>query len=44
MEVQSQLDLFYIMRLGAGMMVAVAAVVFLISVFGPVKNQATAES
>jgi nitric oxide reductase subunit B len=42
MEVQSQLELFYIMRLGTGVVVAIAAVVFLISIYGPAKNQAPA--
>ena len=44
MEVQSQLDLFYIMRLGAGVVVAIAAVVYLISIYGPAKNQASAST
>ena len=42
MEVQSQLGLFYIMRLGTGVVVAIAAVIFFISIFGPVKDQASA--
>jgi nitric oxide reductase subunit B len=42
MEVQDQLALFYYMRLGAGILVAIAAVVFFIAVFGPVKDQASA--
>lgn len=44
MEVQDQLALFYYMRLGSGVLVAVAAVVFFIAVFGPAKNQASATS
>ena len=39
MEVQEQLSLFYVMRLGAGCVVAVAAVVFLWAVFGPAREE-----
>lgn len=39
MEVQQQLELFYIMRLGAGVVVAVAAVLFLVAIFGPAKEE-----
>ena len=39
MEVQSQLDLFYWMRLGAGAVVAVATVMFLIAIFGPAREE-----
>ena len=39
MEVQEQLSLFYMMRLGAGCVVAVAAVVFLWAVFGPAREE-----
>ncbi len=42
MEVQDQLQLFYYMRLGAGVLVAVAAVIFFVAIFGPVRNQASA--
>ena len=42
MEVQDQLGLFYVMRLGAGVVVAVAAIVFFIAIFGSVKEQAPA--
>jgi nitric oxide reductase subunit B len=42
MEVQDQLQLFYFARLGAGVLVAIAAIVFFIAVFGPVKAQASA--
>ena len=42
MEVQSQLTLFYAMRLGAGTVVAIAAVIFLYSVFGPARGQVPA--
>jgi len=44
MEVQAQLALFYYMRLGAGVLVAIAAVVYFISIFGPVREQAPASS
>jgi nitric oxide reductase subunit B len=39
MEVQSQLGLFYAMRLGAGVVVAVAALLFLYATFGPAREQ-----
>ncbi len=39
MEVQQQLELFYWMRLGAGVVVAIAAVLFLYAVFGPVREE-----
>ncbi|MEQ9462606.1 MAG: cbb3-type cytochrome c oxidase subunit I [Haliea sp.] len=39
MEVQQQLVLFYYMRLGAGMVVAIAAVLFLYAVFGPAREE-----
>ncbi len=42
MEVQDQLALFYYMRLGAGVLVAIAAIVYFIAIFGPVKEQASA--
>ncbi len=44
MEVQAQLQLFYVMRLGAGVVVSIAAVIFFISIFGPVKQQASASA
>jgi nitric oxide reductase subunit B len=44
MEVQDQLQLFYYMRLGAGVVVAIAAVVYLIAIFGPTKSQVSANS
>ena len=44
MEVQDQLQLFYYMRLGAGIMVAIAAAVYLIAIFGPTKSQVSANS
>jgi nitric oxide reductase subunit B len=39
MEVQDQLALFYWMRLGAGAFVAIACVLFLYSIFGPVREE-----
>ena len=42
MEVQSQLDLFYIMRLGSGWVVAIGVILFLYSIFAPAKGQASA--
>jgi len=39
MQVQGQLDLFYMMRLGSGSVVALGVVLFLISVFGPAREQ-----
>jgi nitric oxide reductase subunit B len=42
MEVQDQLQLFYYMRLGAGVVVAIAAVLYLIAIFGPTKSQVSA--
>ncbi|SDI97104.1 cbb3-type cytochrome c oxidase subunit I [Billgrantia gudaonensis] len=44
MEVQSQLDLFYVMRLGSGVAVTVAAVMLLYSFFGPSREQVPATS
>ena len=41
MEVQDQLQLFYIMRLGTGVVVAISAVIFFVSIFGRVKEQAS---
>jgi len=38
MQVQGQLDLFYMMRLGSGSVVALGVVLFLISVFGPARG------
>ena len=42
MEVQDQLALFYWMRLGAGALVAVSALMFIYSVFGPAREEAPA--
>lgn len=39
MEVQSQLGLFYLMRLGAGVAVAVGAAMLLYAFFGPAREQ-----
>jgi len=39
MQVQGQLDLFYMMRLGSGSVVALGVVLFLISVFGPARSR-----
>lgn len=39
MEVQQQLELFYYMRLGAGVFVALAAVLFLVAIFGPAREE-----
>jgi nitric oxide reductase subunit B len=42
MEVQSQLDMFYVMRLGAGVFVIIAALMFFYAVFGPAREQVPA--
>ncbi|SEK76425.1 cbb3-type cytochrome c oxidase subunit I [Halomonas daqiaonensis] len=42
MEVQSQLGLFYMMRLGAGVAVAIGAVMLLYAFFGPAREQVPA--
>ncbi|WP_280546951.1 MULTISPECIES: cbb3-type cytochrome c oxidase subunit I [unclassified Halomonas] len=42
MEVQDQLGLFYMMRLGAGIAVAVGAVMLLYAFFGPAREQVPA--
>ncbi|MFN2338524.1 MAG: cbb3-type cytochrome c oxidase subunit I [Gammaproteobacteria bacterium] len=42
MEVQSQLHMFYIMRLGAGVFVIIAALMFFYAVFGPAREQVPA--
>ena len=39
MEVQDQLALFYWMRLGAGVFVGIACLLFLYSIFGPVREE-----
>jgi len=42
MEVQDQLGLFYLMRLGAGVAVAIGAVMLLYAFFGPAREQVPA--
>jgi nitric oxide reductase subunit B len=42
MEVQSQLEMFYIMRLGAGVVVVISALMFLYAIFGPTREQVPA--
>ena len=42
MDIQEQLGLFYWMRLGAGLMFAIGAGMFVYAVFGPVRDQLTA--
>ncbi|WP_445156548.1 cbb3-type cytochrome c oxidase subunit I [Halomonas sp. E14] len=42
MQVQAQLDLFYVMRFGTGIFVAIAAAMFIYSVFAPAREQASA--
>ena len=42
MDVQDQLGLFYWMRLGAGVVFVIGAVLFVYAVFGPVREQLTA--
>ena len=44
MQVQAQLDLFYYMRLGTGVAVAIGAAMLLYSFFGPVREQVPASS
>jgi nitric oxide reductase subunit B len=39
MEVQAQLDLFYWMRLGAGLVVASGAFLFIYAVLGPAREE-----
>ncbi|MGI9417628.1 MAG: cbb3-type cytochrome c oxidase subunit I [Geminicoccaceae bacterium] len=41
MEIQEQLALFFWMRLGAGVVVGIGAVLFVYAVFGPVREQLT---
>ena len=41
MEVQDQLGLFYWLRLGAGVMTAIGAAIFVYAVLGPVREQLT---
>ena len=42
MQVQAQLDLFYLMRLGTGVAVAIAALMLFYSFFGPARQQVSA--
>jgi nitric oxide reductase subunit B len=42
MEVQSQIEMFYVMRLGAGVVVVIAALMFLYAIFGPTREQVPA--
>ncbi|MCE8034981.1 nitric-oxide reductase large subunit [Billgrantia tianxiuensis] len=42
MQVQAQLDLFYMMRFGTGIFVGIAALMFIYSVFAPAREQASA--
>ncbi|MFC2991883.1 MULTISPECIES: cbb3-type cytochrome c oxidase subunit I [Halomonas] len=44
MQIQDQLDLFYIFRFGTGIFVGIAAVMFIYSVFGPAREQVPATS
>lgn len=44
MEVQDQLQLFYYMRLGAGVVVVIGAILYFVAIYGPVKAQAEATS
>ena len=39
MEVQDQLVIFYWMRLGAGLLVALSVVLFLYAIFGPSREE-----
>ncbi len=42
MEIQAQLDVFYAMRLGAGVAMAIGVVLFLYAIFGPAREQVPA--
>ncbi|MCC5882766.1 MAG: cbb3-type cytochrome c oxidase subunit I [Halomonas sp.] len=42
MQVQAQLELFYVMRFGTGIFVAIAAAMFFYAVFGPARQQVSA--
>ncbi|WP_416138488.1 cbb3-type cytochrome c oxidase subunit I [Halomonas sp. HK25] len=44
MQIQGQLDLFYVFRFGTGIFVGIAAVMFIYSVFGPAREQVPATS
>ena len=42
MEVQGQIEMFYIMRLGSGVVVVIAALMFFWAIFGPAREQVPA--
>ncbi|WP_290653206.1 cbb3-type cytochrome c oxidase subunit I [Aquisalimonas sp.] len=42
MQIQDQLDLFYVMRLGAGVVMALGTLLFLYAIFGPKEEQVPA--
>ncbi|WP_253446894.1 cbb3-type cytochrome c oxidase subunit I [Halomonas sp. Y3] len=44
MQIQDQLDLFYVFRFGTGIFVGLAAVMFIYAVFGPAREQVPATS
>ncbi|RCV88959.1 cbb3-type cytochrome c oxidase subunit I [Billgrantia montanilacus] len=44
MQIQEQLDLFYIMRFGTGIFVGIAALMFIYAVFAPAREQVPATS
>ena len=44
MQVQDQLNLFYVMRFGTGIFVGIAALMFIYAVFGPAREQVPATS
>ncbi|GJL71586.1 MAG: nitric-oxide reductase large subunit [Nitrosomonas sp.] len=44
MEIQSQIDLFYWFRLGAGVFFLIGALLFIYAALGPVREQVTAQS
>ncbi|PMR77408.1 cbb3-type cytochrome c oxidase subunit I [Billgrantia endophytica] len=44
MQIQAQLDLFYVMRFSTGIFVGIAALMFIYSVFGPAREQVPATS
>jgi len=44
MEVQEQLHLFYVFRLGAGIAVVIGVILFLYAIFGPVRSQVSASA
>ncbi len=44
MEVQEHLHLFYVFRLGSGIVVAIGVILFLYAIFGPSRSQASASA